>query len=183
MVSWLSLRGENQRCQISYQEMFIPNYNIFRQDRTSKGGRVSIYCRDSLQRSAILSRSVPKQFELLVLKTHLSRNKSLKVAACYRAPSAPSCALDTICELFAPHLSSELVLLGDLNWDMLNTPAVLQSKLDALNLTQIINEPTSTTPIRKHGHPHRYPNQPALQIHLCCLQPGSQRSLPYFLCP
>ena len=34
------------------------------------------------------------------------------------------------------------MLLGDLNWDMLNTPAILQSKLDSLNLTQIINEPT-----------------------------------------
>jgi hypothetical protein len=34
--------------------------------------------------------------------------------------------------LIAPHLASEFVLLGDLNWDMLNTPAVLQSKLDAL---------------------------------------------------
>ena len=60
-----------------------------------------------------------KQFELLLLKIHLSRNKSLTVAACYRPPSAPSCALDTICELIGP-LSSELVLLGDLNWNMLN---------------------------------------------------------------
>ena len=29
---------------------------------------------------------------------------------------------------------------------MLNTPAILQSKLDALNLTQIINEPTRYPP-------------------------------------
>ena len=77
---------------------------------------------------------------------NLSRNKSLTVAACYRPPSAPSCALDTICELIAPHLASEFVLLGDLNWDMLNTLAVLQSKLDALNLTQIIKEPTRYNP-------------------------------------
>ena len=89
---------------------------------------------------------MPKQFELLVLKIHLSRNKSLTVAACYRPPSAPSCVLDTIYELIAPHLSSELVLIGDLNWDMLNTPAILQSKLDALNLTQIINEFTRYNP-------------------------------------
>jgi exonuclease III len=123
-------------------EISIPNYNIFRQDRTVKGGGVAIYCRDSLQSSVLLSRSVPKQFELLLLKIQLSKNKSLTVAACYRPPSAPTCALDTICELFAPHLSSELMLLGDLNCNMINTPATLQSKLDALNLTQIINEPT-----------------------------------------
>ena len=65
---------------------------------------------------------------------HLSRNKSLTVAACYRPPSAPSCALNTICELIAPHLDSEVMLLGDLNYDMLNTQAILKSKLDALNL-------------------------------------------------
>ena len=51
-----------------------------------------------------------------------------------------------MCELIAPHLSSEFVLLGDLNWDMLNAPAVLQSKLDALNLTQIIKETTRYNP-------------------------------------
>ena len=99
-------------------EISIPNYNILREDRTAKGGGVTIYCRDSLQSSVLLSRSVPKTFELLLLKIHLSRNKSLTVAACYRPPFAPSCALDTICELIAAHLSSELVLLGDLNWDM-----------------------------------------------------------------
>ena len=100
----------------------------------------------SLQSSDLLSRSVPKQFKILLLKIHLSRNKSLTVAACYRPPSAPSCALDTICELIAPHLSSELVLLDDLNWDMLNTPAILESKPDALNLTQMINEHTMVQP-------------------------------------
>uniref|UniRef100_A0A8C7DT40 Reverse transcriptase domain-containing protein n=1 Tax=Oncorhynchus kisutch TaxID=8019 RepID=A0A8C7DT40_ONCKI len=137
--SWLRKTTKNS-------DILIPNYNIFRQDRTAKGGGVAIYCKDSLQSSVLLSRSVPKQFELLLLKIHLSKNKSLTVAACYRPPSAPSCALDTICELIAPHLSSEFVLLGDLNWNMLNTPAILQSKLDALNLTQIINEPTRYLP-------------------------------------
>jgi hypothetical protein len=137
--SWLRKATKNT-------EISIPNYNIFRQYRTAKGGGVVIYCRDSLQSSVLLSRSVLKQFELSLLKSHLSRNKSLTVAACYRPPSAPSCALDTICELIGPHLSSELVLFGDLNWDMLNTPAILQSSLDALNLTQMINEPTRYNP-------------------------------------
>ena len=134
--SWLRKATNNS-------EIFIPNYNIFCQDRTAKGGGVAIYCRDSLQSNVILSRSIPKQFELLILKITLSRKKSLTVAACYRPPSAPSCALDTICELISPNLSSEFVLLGDLNWDM---PNVLQSKPDALNLTQIIKEPTRYNP-------------------------------------
>jgi hypothetical protein len=49
------------------------------------------------------------------LKIHLSRNKSLTVAACYRPPSATSCALDIICELIAPNLSSDLILFGEPN--------------------------------------------------------------------
>jgi hypothetical protein len=35
---------------------------------------------------------------------------------------------------------------GDLNWEMFSTPAVLLSKLDALNLKQIIKEPTRYNP-------------------------------------
>jgi hypothetical protein len=92
--SWLRKATKNS-------EISIPNYNIFRQDRTAKGGGISIYCRDSLQRSVILSRSIPKQFELVLLKIHLSRNKSLTVVGCYRPPLAPSCALHTICELIS----------------------------------------------------------------------------------
>ena len=38
------------------------------------------------------------------------------------------------------------MLLGDLNWDMLNTLAILQFKLDAPNLTQMIYEPTRYNP-------------------------------------
>jgi hypothetical protein len=93
--SWL--RKDTKNSDIS-----IPNYNIFRQDRTAKGGGIAIYRRDSLHSSVILSRSMPKQFKLLHLKIHLSRNKSLTFATCYRPPSAPSCALDTICELISP---------------------------------------------------------------------------------
>ena len=69
----------------------------------------------------------------------------------FKSPSSTSSedrlgAISSHMELIAPHLSSEFVLLDYLNWDMLNTPAVLQSKLDALNLTQIIKEPTRYNP-------------------------------------
>ena len=53
--SWLRKATKNS-------EISIPNYNIFRQDRTAKGGGVAIYCRVSLQSSVILSWSMPKQF-------------------------------------------------------------------------------------------------------------------------
>ena len=65
--SWLWKDSKNS-------EISIPNYNIICQDRTDKGGGVAIYCRDGLQSSIILSRSKPKQFELLILKMNLNRN-------------------------------------------------------------------------------------------------------------
>jgi hypothetical protein len=100
--SWLRKPTKNP-------EISILNYNIFQQERTAKGGGVAIYCRDSIIELYRPSRYVSKIFELLLLKIHLSRNKSLTVAACYKHPSALSCALDTICELIAhPHLSSEV---------------------------------------------------------------------------
>ena len=64
-------------------EMSILNHNIFRQDRTVKKREGAIYCRYGLQSSVILSRSMPKQFEFLIKKINLSRNKSLTVAASY----------------------------------------------------------------------------------------------------
>ena len=59
--SWLRNATNNS-------EISIPNYNIFRKDRTEKGGGVAIYCRGSLQSSVILYRSIPKRFYLLILK-------------------------------------------------------------------------------------------------------------------
>ena len=64
LESWLRETTKNS-------EIFIPNYNIFRQDRTAKGGGVAIYCKESLQRCVLQYNSVPKEFELLLLKINL----------------------------------------------------------------------------------------------------------------
>ncbi len=120
----------------------IPGYNIFRQDRATKGSGVALYVKNHLQCTILLSKSVPKLLELLVLKIKLSNNFSLSVAVCYRPPSAPLCSLTVLSELLAPHISSEFILLGDLNWDMTNPPELVTQQFDALNLFQIISEPT-----------------------------------------
>ena len=63
--SWLRKTFKNP-------EISIPNYNIFRQARTAKWGGVAIYCKDNLQSSVILSKSVSKQFELLPFQKQVS---------------------------------------------------------------------------------------------------------------
>lgn len=133
--SWL-------RKSVTNSDISLPGYNVFRQDRATRGGGVAMFVKDHLQCTVVLSKSIPKQFELLVLKLNLSTNFSLSVAACYRTPSAPACTLIALSELLAPHISSEFVLLGDLNWDMITPSNTVLQQFDALSLTQIISEPT-----------------------------------------
>ena len=66
----------------------LSGYNLFRQDRSSKGGGVSIFTKDHLQCSVVSTKSVPKQFDLLVLGIELSNSSLLSVAVCYHPPSA-----------------------------------------------------------------------------------------------
>ena len=123
----------------------------YHQDRVTKGGGVALYVKDHLQCTVSLSKSVPKLLELLVLKIKLSINSSLSVAVCYRPPSAPLCSLTVLSELLAPHISSEFIRLGDLNWDMSNPPNLVVQQFDALNLYQIkstrlnLKSPSSAT--------------------------------------
>lgn len=94
--SWLKKRNTDL-------DILIPGYNVFRQDRATRGGGVAMYCKDHLQCTVALSKSVPKQFELLVLKLRLSTTFSLSIAVCYRAPSAPASALTSLSQLLAPY--------------------------------------------------------------------------------
>ena len=96
--------------------------NLFRQDRSSKGGEMEIFTKNHLQCLVVSTKSVPKQFDLLVLSIKLSNSSLLTVAGCYRPPSAPACTLPALSTLLAPYSKFELGLLGDLNWDMLKPP-------------------------------------------------------------
>ena len=48
-------------------DVYLSDYNLFRQNRSSKGGGVAIFTKDHLQSSFVSTKSVPKQFDLLVL--------------------------------------------------------------------------------------------------------------------
>ncbi len=134
------------RKSMAHSEINIPGYNLFQQDRSSKGGGVAIYSKEHLHCTIALAKSIPKQFELLVIQVRLSNNFSFTVAGCYRPPSAPACTLEALSSALAPFTRSELVLLGDLNRDMLKPPEKVIQQFDALNLHQIITHPTRLNP-------------------------------------
>lgn len=127
---------------ISYPDLNLPGYNLFRQDRSSKGGGVAIFTKEHFKCSIALSKSVSKQFDLLVLNMELTNKFTLSVVACYRPPSAPACTLMTLSSVLAPLIKTEFVLLGDLNWDMTKPPDIVIQQFDTLNLHQIICFPT-----------------------------------------
>ena len=55
----------------------LPGYNLFQQDRASKGGGVAIFTKDHTQCLVVSTKSVPKQFDLLVLSIKLSNTVAL----------------------------------------------------------------------------------------------------------
>ena len=80
---------------------WLSGYNLFWQDRSSKGGEVAIFTKDHFQCSVVSTKSFPKQFDLLVLSIKLSNSSLLAVAGCYRPPSAPACTLPALRSLLA----------------------------------------------------------------------------------
>lgn len=123
------------------------------------------FTKEYLQCSVALAKSIPKQFDLLVLNIKLSNSYSFIVAGCYRPPSAPACTLMALSSAIASFIRSKFVLLGDLNWDILKPPDKVLQQFDSLNLHQIISFPNRYHPknlekatlidvILTNPHPH-----------------------------
>ena len=56
----------------------LDGYNLFRVDRRAKGGGVAIYAKNTFQTTVLVSKSVPKQYELLVLKVEFTKGCVMK---------------------------------------------------------------------------------------------------------
>ena len=103
---------------------------------------MAIFTNNHLQGSVVSTKSVPKQFDLLVLSIKLSNISLLTDAGCYRPPPAPACTLPALNSLLPPYTKYECVLLGDLNWDMLKPSDLVLKQWDSINLSQIITNHT-----------------------------------------
>lgn len=124
----------------------MEGYNLFCTNRHAKGVGVAIYVKNSLLATVQLSKSVPRQFKLLVLKTELLQNYVLTVVGCYRPPSAPKDTLSSLSDCLSSIKYTELALMGDLNWDWLTASDQIKSFCDSANLTQIIDSVTRPNP-------------------------------------
>ena len=131
-------------------DIHIDGYNVFRADRKGRAGGVAIYTADKLQCSVLHSISIPRQFELLAVQITIA-NAPLTVIGCYRPPSAIMDATTSLTELLSK-FSSEIILLGDLNWDWLSDKSSqFKQVCDSLNLTQLIDSPTRINPAKPNN--------------------------------
>ncbi len=115
-------------------DVAISGFNLFRADRISKGGGVIVYVKEHLATHIILSTSVPKLFECIVLDVCVGGTIHIIISGVYFPPTAPNSALEKLCKILSNYTTSELTILGDLN---LNWLSPCSSKLKELCLELI----------------------------------------------
>ena len=139
--SWL---GED----VSNAELYIPGYDIFRNDRDRHGGGILIFVKSELCASPVTYPLPPIHLEFLPLTVKFCKLKFC-IAVFYRPPSSDVNYFDTFCNI-VESLSivnfSNFILVGDFNIDYLSTSHHLFPRLkclcELLSLNQVVTEPT-----------------------------------------
>ncbi len=106
-------------------DIALDGYNVFRTDRCRppRGGGVAIFIKKGFSVTVVDSVAIPKCFEYLALSVSLNNSANggkITVLGVYRPPSAPSTAISDLAHLISSYLSSEVILMGDLNLDWLS---------------------------------------------------------------
>ena len=141
---------------VSNHQVALPNYNIYRKDRTRFGGGVAVYCKSSIPSTRRHDLEFPA-CEMLWLELLIGGRKIL-LSSCYRPPGQLVANIDIFINNLSLSLESAIdehptsvLLLGDLNdrctsWDFPHTNSETKDKLrtlcNELSLTQLIKDPT-----------------------------------------
>lgn len=104
-------------------ELYIKDYNIFRNDRNRYGGGVAFYIMNHLP-VRVRTDMMQYNIEILWLQVHLPHQKSILLGCCYRPPGANNEYLDTICEIV-----QDIYFMGDFNIDWSSQNCPLKNKL------------------------------------------------------
>jgi hypothetical protein len=84
----------------------VAHSNVIKINTAELSLSYAIFTKEHLQCSVVSTKSVPKQFHLLVLSIKLSTSSLLTVSGCYGQLSSPACTLLPLM------LSSQIVLIG-----------------------------------------------------------------------
>ena len=131
----------------------LPGYQQERLGRTSSGGGVSIYIRDSIK----LRPDVPvDDLEIICIEVEPPKSKPFLVLAWHRPPSDPVASFDKLEKALSywTRKGKRLILLGDTNSDLTTRKAYqpidndtrhVTSLYELLSFNQLIKEPTRVT--------------------------------------
>nr|CAI5855148.1 unnamed protein product [Callosobruchus analis] len=131
---------------ISTDILNIDFYRFIRKDRSQRGGGIGMYIKNNISFTIILTNDNIEQPWIKI------KQYSGGVGCLYKPPSANS--FDFIDELETVignlvTMTDEVIFMGDLNIDLLNTQsrytAMLNNLLDSVGLSQIITESTRIT--------------------------------------
>lgn len=134
------------------ESIYIPNYEIIRNDRNRNGGGVCIYVRDSVN-YVDKSEIIPSEIEAACIEIYKPQSKSFVIISCYRPPNADAKNFFENLQSIVTTLDSknkEVYILGDLNCNMLspndNSPkSELNSLCELYQFQQLITDPTRIT--------------------------------------
>ena len=129
----------------------IPNYNILRTDRDSRGGGVACYLKANYKFRHLHSSNAGNALEQLWLVINFNKQK-IALGVIYRPPSSniETCLSELYSVLERAYLEADLVIfMGDININLLNVDSAgskyFNNLLGDFDLCQIIRNPTRIT--------------------------------------
>lgn len=124
----------------------IPEYNVFRRDRThGKGGGVLIYVKNTITCKQM---DLPKNdLEFVRVTASLSPEMSFNIIVMYRPPNEKDTFFDKLKEVLKVCNNKEVPLMGDfnLNWLDKTRRKKLKNVANQFHLTQMVENPTRLT--------------------------------------
>lgn len=127
----------------------LQGYNLFRKDRTGRGGGVALYLKTSFNCEVVSLDSLANNnlFEHLWVKFK-ANHRTFLISSIYRPPhnNLTDCLSDLEDMLsFVTPTFDVVVCLGDLNVDLFNVDNPISNCFNSYNYVQLINEPTRIT--------------------------------------
>jgi hypothetical protein len=134
---------------IDDSEISIQGFDLFRIDRTRKGGGLAIYCNASLNPTAVLLPNdlFSTKLEVLAIQVAPLKCKPFIVCTIYRPPSLPTAWIQDYYALlnWLTLQKHQSIVLGDFNVDLLLQPDFASEILLSFNIKQHISVPTRIT--------------------------------------
>ena len=130
---------------VSDHELKLPGYDILRNDRNRHGGGVCLYIKDTIQyhRRSDIDETTTESIWIRCP----NKQDTVNIAVIYRPPSANSAYYDNILNQIELIKSEDehLILMGDLNYDYLQTPNAINFIETAYDMKQLVQSPTRET--------------------------------------